>query len=54
MLCDIYIEALLVDEKLADQVWDAGKADDLTAAIAWMLIVGLDRTLTCIGRGSPK
>jgi hypothetical protein len=23
MLCEAYIEALLVDEDLADQVWDA-------------------------------
>ncbi len=41
MLTEIYIEALLVDEELADQVWeawDAGDADDETACIAWMLI----------------
>ncbi len=34
MLTEIYIEALLVDEKLADQVWqawNAGEIDDLTA-----------------------
>jgi len=44
MLTEIYIEALLVDEKLVDQVWeawDAGQADDQTACIAWMLIAGL-------------
>ena len=44
MLTKIYIEALLVDEELADQVWeawDAGKADDETACIAWMLIAGV-------------
>ena len=43
MLTEIYIEALLVDEELADQVWEAwdeGEADDETACIAWMLIVG--------------
>ena len=36
-----YIEALLVDENLADQVceaWDAGDANDDIACIAWMLI----------------
>ncbi len=41
MLTEIYIEALLVDEELADQVWeawDAGDYDDETACIAWMLI----------------
>ncbi len=44
MLTEIYIEALLVDEELADRVWkawDAGKADDETACIAWMLIAGI-------------
>ncbi len=41
MLTEIYIEALLVDEERADQVWEAwySGADDETACIAWMLIV---------------
>jgi len=39
MLTEIYIEALLVDEDLADQVWDAGEIDDQIACRAWMLIV---------------
>ena len=42
MLTEIYIEALLVDERLADQVWelwDADVIDDELAAIAWMLLV---------------
>ncbi len=41
MLTDIYIEALMVDEELADQVWeawDADEADNQAACIAWMLI----------------
>ena len=41
MLCEIYIEALLVDEELADQVQEtleAGAIDDLTAFLAWFLI----------------
>ncbi len=41
MLTDIDIQALLVDEVLADQVWEAwhkGVADDETVCIAWMLI----------------
>jgi hypothetical protein len=41
MLARLYIEALLVDENLADQVWelwDSGQIDDDLAAIAWMLI----------------
>jgi len=43
-LTEIYIEALLVDEELADQVWEAwhaGEADDVAACIAWMLIAML-------------
>ncbi len=43
MLTEIYIEALLVDEELADQVWeawDAREIDDHTGFIAWMLITG--------------
>ncbi len=42
MLTEIYIEALLVDEELADQVWEAlmaGGIDDLTACLAWWWIV---------------
>ncbi len=41
MLTQLYIEALLVDEMLADQVWEAwdkGEIDDTIACIAWMLI----------------
>ncbi len=43
MLTEIYIEALLVDEELADQVWDAWDADetdDQVAWLAWWLIAG--------------
>ena len=42
MLTKIYIEALLVDEELADQVWeawDAGEIDDLGACVAWLQVV---------------
>ncbi len=39
MLTEIYIEALLVDEKLADQAWDAGEIDDQVAYVAWMVII---------------
>ncbi len=44
MLTEIYIEALLVDEDLADQVWEAWDADEpnnAAACIAWMLIAGV-------------
>jgi len=39
MLTEIYIEALLVDEELADQVWqawDKGEIDDRVAAVLWL------------------
>ncbi len=43
MLTEIDIEALLVDEELAEQVWEAwntGEVDNEIACIAWMLITG--------------
>ncbi len=44
MLTEIYIEALLVDEELADQVWqawDVGEVSDLTACLAWIMIASV-------------
>ena len=44
MLTEIYIEALLVDEDLADQVWEAWNIDEIdseAAYIAWTLIAGV-------------
>ena len=41
MLTEIYIEALLVDEELADQVWEAwnaGAISDELADLAWWCI----------------
>ncbi len=41
MLTEIYIEALLVDKDLADQVWEAwdkGEIDGQVASLAWCLI----------------
>ena len=41
MLTEIYIEAPLVDENLADQVWEAwdkGGIDDQMAWLTWWLI----------------
>ena len=40
MLTELYIEALLVNEELADLVWeawDAGVIPDEVAALAWLL-----------------
>ncbi len=34
MFTRIYIEALLVNEELADQVWQAQEIDDLAACVA--------------------
>jgi hypothetical protein len=39
MLTEIYMEALLVDEELADQVWGAGQIGDFVARLAWLWIV---------------
>ena len=38
MLAEIYIQALLVDEELADQVWDKGEIDDQVAWLAWCVL----------------
>ena len=41
MLTELYIEALLVDEELADMLWDAwdaGVSDGKLAAVAWLLL----------------
>ena len=41
MLTRFYVEALLVDEDLADQVWEAwdkGEIDDQVAWLAWWLL----------------
>ena len=44
MLMEIYIEVLLVNEELADQVWEAWDsklASDECAFLAWILIAGV-------------
>ena len=41
MLTRLYIEALLIDEELADQVWEAwnnGEIDEALAYLLWQLI----------------
>ena len=41
MFADVYIEALLVDPDLADQVWerwDVGMIPDSLAAMAWLML----------------
>ena len=46
MFTEIYIEALLVDESLADQVWElwnAGVITDEVAAWAWCILVLSER-----------
>lgn len=42
MLAELYIEALLANTKLADQIWEAWQAEKLSndqAANAWTLVV---------------
>jgi len=42
MLTRVYMEALLVDEELADQVWkawDKGEIDALGAWFAWWIVI---------------
>ena len=44
MLCSIYIEALLVNEDLADLVWEAwnaGELCDVAATMAWLSLLRL-------------
>ncbi len=44
MLTELYIEALLVDEVLADQVWelwDVGLIPDDLAKLAWLILTAL-------------
>ena len=46
MLTEIYIEALLADEDLADQVWEAwdkGEIENYHAAWAWWIIAAAPR-----------
>ncbi len=41
MLAESYIEALLVDEDAADQIWrswDKGEIDDMCVFISWIII----------------
>ena len=54
MLTEIYIEAILTDSKLADEVWelwDAGVITDELAALAWCIFEGplyaRKQSLTC-------
>jgi len=42
MLTEIYIEALLVDEELADHIWkawDGSEINNLTAYLSWLAVV---------------
>ncbi len=38
MLTEIYIEALLVDAELADQIWEAWDVGDHCAWLAWSAV----------------
>ena len=50
MLTEVYIEAMLVDENLADLVWEAwdgGVISDDLAATAWLVIAVWRSTRLC-------
>ena len=54
MLTELYIESLLVNEELADQVWqawDKGEIDDEAACLAWAVLTGFVflQQLCCVG-----
>ncbi len=51
MLTEIYIEALLVDEDLADQVWEAWDEGEIDGQTAWLAWWRISETLTSITRG---
>ncbi len=58
-MLEIYIEALLVDEELADQVWEAwdkGEIDDPVAWLMWWLIKSsnLSSLLLQLGNNNDK
>ncbi len=36
MLTEIYIEALLIDEELADRVWEAWDKREIDGRVAWL------------------
>ncbi len=48
MLCSSYIEALLVNEDLADLVWEAwnvGELGDVAASMAWQSMLYLSASV---------
>ena len=54
MLTEIYIEAILIDQDLADAVWEAwdkGEIDDAIACLTWMMIAILCRCLAIRATG---
>ncbi len=55
MLTEIYIEALLVNEELADQVWEAwdeGSIDDEAALVWWTIAASIQTIHSAWGRRS--
>ena len=57
MLAEIYMEALLIDEELADEVWEAwdkGEIDDRTAWLAWSSIALHQAAAEYTLRSAPK
>ena len=57
MLTEIYIEALLVDEELADQVWELWADNDIDgqlAALPWVLLSNRNVRLDIVRHSSER
>ena len=51
MLIDVYVEALLADPDLADQVWalwHIGAITDQQAAFTWRMVACVERSPRCV------
>ena len=54
MLTRLYIEALLVDEALADQVWEAWDKAEIDDQVAWLVWWLISSSGQQTGRSSTK
>ena len=54
MRTEIYIEALLVDEVLADQVWEAWDKEEIDDQVVWLMWWLISSSGQQTGRSSTK
>ena len=54
VLTEIYIEALLVDEDLADQAWEAWTKREIDEQVAWLSIAVHQAAAEYTLRSAPK